>query len=225
MTNPYIPARDSLFANWLLNFASLIAASPSTYGLVAADAAAISAQQVAWQAAYDLAIDPSTRTPAAVAGKDATRAQSEALVRPYAIMIRNNGGVSNVSKVNVGVTVPDLTPTPVPPPVTSPALVLMAATPGLHQLQFRDSLSPLLKRKPAGVIGLELFRAIGTVAATDPAQASYLSTITKTPFVVSTPPADAGKRAVYFARWATRSGPGGVAQVGPWSAALSTVAI
>jgi hypothetical protein len=43
-------------------------------------------------------------------------------VRPYAIRVRNNLGVSNADKTALGLTVVDLTRTPVPPPVTSPLL-------------------------------------------------------------------------------------------------------
>lgn len=225
MSTPYIPARDSLFSEWVSNFSTLISATPSAFGLVAGDAAQIAAVNSGWQAAYTAAINPSTRTPATVAAKDAARAAAEMVVRPYAILIRNNSGISNLLKISVGVTVVDLTPTAFPPPVTNPALILVAATPGQHQLAYRDSLDPLLKRKPVGVVGLEVFRALGTVAATDPAQTVYIATVTKTPFVLPTPPADAGKIASYYGRWTTRSGPGGIVQVGPWSTRLQTVAI
>lgn len=225
MAAPYIPAKDSLFASWLDNFATLIAASPSTYGLTAGEAATISAQNVAFQAAYATAINPSTRTPSSVAAKDASRAGAEATVRPFAILIRNNAGVTNEEKSDLGLTIPDLTPTPVPPPATAPVLALLFATPLAHQLQFRDSTSPLLKRKPVGVVGLELWRAIGTVAATDPAQSAFFANVTKTPFISSFESGQIGKHCTYFARWTTRSGPQGIAQVGPWSAGLDVIVI
>lgn len=225
MAAPYIPAKDSLFDNWLANFATLITASPSTYGLVAGDALVIQGAYDDWSAAYTLATDPSTRTKPTVAAKDAQRATSSAIARPYAINVRNNAGVSNEDKLDLGLTIPDLTPTPVPPPVTSPSLSLVNAISLQHQLNFRDSAFPLLKRKPVGATSLQLWRAVGVVAATDPAQASFYNNVTKTPFVVGFDSGDRGKHCTYFGRWATRSGPGGIAQFGPWSDALDVIVI
>lgn len=220
MAIPYIPPADALYLSWLTNFATLIAANPAAYGLVAGDAASITAQDVSYSTAYAVAIDPPTRTAPTVAAKDAARAVSEAVVRPYAINIRNNAGISNQAKLDVGVTVPDLTPTPVPAPATAPVLMLVMAQILQHQLQFRDALTPLLKMKPMNVIGCQIYRAIGTVAAVDPSQASYFAVATKTPFLIPFDGADRGKVCTYFARWNTRSGPSGIAQVGPWSTSL-----
>jgi len=220
MATNYIPAPDAAFAAWLSNFASLIQADPTDYGLVAGDATIITAQDTAFQAAYTLATDPSTRTSPTVAAKDAARATAEATVRPYAVQISLNSGVSDMLKVGVGVTVKKTVPTPVPPPTTVPALSLLAATPGAHQLAYRDTSTPTSKAKPPGAIGIELWRNIGTVAATDPAQCSYYAQWTKSPNVSNFTSSDVGKVCTYFARWATRGGPGGVSQVGPWSASL-----
>jgi hypothetical protein len=223
MAAPYIPNKDSLFDNWINNFADLITASPATYGLTGGDAATIQAQADAWSAAYALAINPATRTKPTVADKDAARAAALSIIRPYAIQIRNNAGVSNMDKADLGLTIPDLTPTPVPPPVTSPTLSLVSAISLQHQLNFRDSAFPLLKRKPVGSTSMQLWRAIGTVAATDPSQAGFYNSITKTPFVSQFDAGDRGKHCTYFARWATRSGAGGIAYYGPWSDLLDVI--
>lgn len=225
MATPYIPNKDSSFDSWAGNFSALIAAAPATYGLVAGDAVTITAAADLWAAAYALTTDPSTKTKATVAAKDAQRAASTAVFRPYAILIRNNAGVSNEDKAGLGLTIPDGTPSPVPPPATAPALSLVSATPGAHQLNFRDSVSPLMKRKPVGVIALQLFAAVGVVQATDPSQASFVGTITKTPFINGFDSANRGKHATYFARWQTRSGAAGVAYVGPWSAPLDVIIV
>lgn len=225
LTGPYIPAKDADFSAWLLNFSTLISASPGTYGLTSGDAGVIADANDAYQDAYALAVDPGTRTPASVAAKDAARADAEATVRPYAMQIRGNLGVSDQDKVALGIHIPDLTPTPVPPPETAPALVLVYATPLQHQLQFRDSLFPELKRKPVGVTALQLWYVVGDVAAVDPAQATAMESVTKTPFTLSFDGPDRGKTVTYFGRWQTRSGPAGVSQVGPWSEPLAVIVI
>lgn len=225
MTTPYIPPQDSLFLPFLENFASRISAAPMTYGLTAGDAAIIQGVASAFSAAYQTAIEPSTRTASAVAQKDADRAAAEATIRPYAMQIQANLGVSNQEKSDLGLTIRDTTPTPFPPPETAPTLSLVFGTPLAHQLQYRDALAPLLKRKPAGVVALELYRAIGPVAAISPSDAPYVGDITKTPFTVDFQSEDRGQVSTYFGRWKTRSGPSGVAQTGPWSEALSVVVL
>ena len=219
MAAPYIPAPDADFASWLLNFATLIAASPTTYGLVVGDATAITAQNTAFQAAYTLATDPSTRTSASIAAKDTARATAEATVRPYAIRVRNNAAVSDMLKVGLGLTVPNTVPTPIPAPTSAPAVTLVSATPLEMQLAYKE-VGSLGKAKPFGAIGVEVWRSVGLVAATDPAQCSYNGTVTKSPTRQTFVDAERGKIATFFARFTTRSGPQGVAQVGPWSAAL-----
>lgn len=220
MATSYIPQPDGAFADWLSNFATLIAASPTSYGLLAADATTISAQNTAYQAAYSLATDPSTRTAVTIAAKDAAKASALSVVRPYAQRINANAGVSNDQRAELGLTIRKTTPTPVPPPATAPTLSIVSAIPLATVLAYKDPAAPAGKAKPYGVIGVQIATSIGTVAAVDPAQASYDLTATKAPFTRTWTSAQQGKTATMFARWVTRGGPSGIQQTGPWSAPL-----
>jgi hypothetical protein len=224
MSTPYIPARDADFSAWLLNFATLIAANPTNYGLLAGDAVTISAVDTTFQAAYTLATNPATRTAPTVAAKDAARVNAEQTVRPYAQRIRNNTAVSDLLKVGLGLTIPSTTPTPIPAPVVAPELGLLSAIPLQQTLTYRDP-SAAGKAKPYGVIGVEVWRAVGVAPAVDPAQASYYATATKSPFRSTFGAGDVGKIVTYFGRFVTRSGPGGIAQAGPFSAPLPLTVI
>lgn len=221
MPAPYIPAKDADFNNWIVNFDTLLTASPTTYGLVAGDATAVAAVTATWTAAYALATNPITRTSPTIADKDAARLAAESLIRPLAVSVSQNGGVANIDKIALGVTVRVTTPTPVPPPSTTPALSLESVIHNLQTLRYYDTSTPLAKAKPAGATGIQIWQGIGTVPAIDPSQCTYIDTWTKSPNNVSTDPADIGKIATYFARWSTKSGPGGKTQTGPWSAPLS----
>ena len=77
---PYIPAKDALFAAWLLNFSTLLTASPVTYGLTAPDAVTVAGVNGTFQAAYATATNPATRTSGAVAATDVARLDAEAIV-------------------------------------------------------------------------------------------------------------------------------------------------
>lgn len=221
---PYIPTTDAAFAAWLLNFSTLLTAAPATYGLTAPDAVVVAAANSDFQPKYLAATNPTTRTAGTVAAKDASRASGEAIVRPYAIRISVNAAVTAQAKINIGVTVRGAVPTPVPPPTTAPSLSIQSAISGAITLKYSEP-GTAGKAKPAGVVGMEIFRSLGTTFATDPSQASYVATATKSPVVIPNEPADAGKKATYYARWTTRSGPGGIAQVGPWTPPLQTYAL
>lgn len=222
---PYIPARDADFDAWLLNFTTLLTAAPTTYGLTAPDAVTCAAQYSAWSPAYQAAIDPSTRTPVTVAAKDAARVTAEAVVRPFAQAISKNAAVDPGDKVAIGVNLPNPVPVPIPPPTTFPQLGFRSAEPLVHIVQYQDSGLGTGKKKPFGAIGVELYRSVGTVPATDPAQASYYGQFTKSPLRSEFEAGQVGKICTYFARWITRSGPGGKAQTGPWSAPLTVAVI
>lgn len=221
---PYIPPKDALFATWLANFSALLTATPTDFGLEAADAVAVDAVNTTFQAAYTLSQDPATRTSPTVAAKDVARASAEAVVRPYAVQISRNSAVTDANKANIGVTIPSLVPTPIAAPTVAPVVSLESATHGTMRLAYKAA-GASGKSKPFGAIGVEIFRSIGTVAATDPAQAAYNGTVTKSPFRQTFAAEDAGKICTYFARFVTRSGPDGVAQTGPWSGAVNVTVV
>lgn len=221
MATSYIPPKNTDFQSWLLNFSTLLTASPTTYGLVSGDATTVAAQYTAWHEAYLLVQNPSTKTSVTVAAMNAARATAEAIVRPYAVSISLNAGVTNDDKTAIGVTVKKTIPTPVPPPTTTVTLSLVSGAHLTHQLGYKDTSTPTAKAKPPGVIALQLFRAVGLTPATDPSQAVYYDVWTKSPNISTFQSADVGKVCSYFARWATRGGPGGSAQYGPWSAAFN----
>mgnify|MGYP003593370120 CR=1 FL=1 len=218
---PYIPAKDADFDAWLLNFTTLLTATPADFGLVAGDAVICAAAYSSWHPAYVLATDPATRTAPTVAQKDAERASAEQTVRPYAQRIAKNAAVTPENKAAIGVNPPNTSPVPVPPPTTFPQISLRSGEPLAHILQWQDSGLGTGKAKPFGAIACQVFRVVGAVPAVDPAQAAFYSQPTKSPFRSEFSAGDVGKLCTYFGRWVTRGGPGGSAQFGPWSAPIS----
>jgi len=205
-TQPYIPQTDGAFRDWLMNFSTLISADPNKYGLEAADATVIAAQYTAFNDAYNVVQMPSTRTPSAVAQKDALRASAVGTVRTYAQMVKSNAGVNNEDKVALGIHVNDPTPTPIPAPTSAPIIAIVGATSGQHELRYADENTPSSRRKPDGVIQMQLNMSVGTSPATNPDESSFVGLYTKQPVRVELDPSDVGKTATYFARWVTRTG-------------------
>lgn len=214
MSSSYIPAKDSQYQVWLLNFSTLITASPGTYGLLAADATTIAAAYTAWNTAYLAATNGTTRGPTTIQAKNVQRINSQATARPYSQQIANNAGVSSANKVALGINPRTNPPSPVPAPTTNPVLTISSAIAFGHIVRFRDSLaSPSVKAKPAGAIGLQLFASTSATPITDPTLLEFNSVQTKSPFTITWGSGDVGKTAYYAARWVTRRG-----LVGPWSA-------
>ena len=219
---PYIPPKDADFDLWLVNFDALLTATPTDFGLEAADAVAVAAVTATWVAAFAISSNPTTRTTPTVADKDVARASAEAVVRPYAVQISKNTAVTDLNKAAIGVTIPTLVPTPIPAPTDAPTLSLVSAISLVQTLAYKVA-AQVGKSKPFGSRGVEVYRAVGTVPATDPAQAVFQGNYTKSPLVQNFAAEDQGKFVTYWARYVTASGPGGVTQPGPWSDALNLV--
>jgi hypothetical protein len=224
MAAPYIPARDVDLVVWADNFAALITAAPATYGLSPTDASTIQASVDAWDAAYTLAVNPATRTPTTVAAKNTAKNAMVPILRTYASQIRINPGVMDSDKIALGLNLPNNSPSPIPAPATQAVLTITSATPLRHTLKFRDELaSPTSRAKAPNSIGCEIWRGVSTIGLTDPGACTFYGMAVKVPFYSDFDPADAGKIATYFARWANRAGSAGnnIALTGPWSNALS----
>ena len=220
----YIPAADADFETWLANFDALLTANPTTYGLVAGDAVIVAAVAATFAVAYPISQAPTTRTPVTVADKDVARVAAEAVVRPYAVDISLNAAVTPANKTAIGVTVRSTNPTPIPAPIAAPELSVQSMIPGQLTLAIKDP-GAAGKAKPFGSVGVEVWTANGAVAATLPSECALEGIYTKSPSRIAMAPGDAGKFLTVFARYVTRSGPGGTSQPGPWSVALQTVSV
>jgi len=215
----YIPAKDADFQSWLLNFSTLLTASPTTYGLVAGDATAVAAQYTAWHAAYLLATDPGTRTSVTVAAKDVARANATAVVRPLAVEISRNAGVLAADKVDIGVNPNTSTPTPVPAPTTVPVLSVDAYGFLTMDLRYRDESAPATSRAEAvNAIQIEVVGTTSATVVSDPATLPRIGVYTKVPVRINWSSGQRGETAYISARWVTRTG-----LVGPWAAIITPV--
>lgn len=217
MPASYIPAPDADFDAWMANFSTLLTADPTAYGEDAPSALVVQNAYDAWEAAYLLATNPATRTSPAIADKDAERVNLDAAARPVAQRINARASVTNTQRSDLGITIRKTTRTPVPPPSTAPAVTLRSQIPGVARMQIRDETTPTTKAKPLGVIGVDLHLFIGDTPPASYEDWPLAKTTGKTPNTLEFTGAQSGMTANVVARWTTRSGPGGVAQKGPWS--------
>lgn len=216
MAASYIPLTDAACDAWTQNFSTKIAANPTLYGLIAPDAVAIAAVVDPFHDAYLLAglsgtppktpLNPATRTPVTIANKDALKAAMLALVRIYALLIRNNDGVDDADKVDLGLTIAKTIPTPIPAPVTVPIIGLVSTANGVVTVSMRDSGTPTIRAKPFGAIAAEVYVAYSPTVPAGPLLANFFGRATKTPTQFSFGAGDANKLAWMWMRWITRTG-------------------
>lgn len=213
MADSYIPTRDSQLDVWSANFSTKITAAPGTYGLIAADAAAITAVVTPWHTAFLAATAPATRTPVSVQVKNAALIAMLDVVRPYAVAISLNQGVLASDKLAVGVNPRTTGITPVGAPTSNPVVSLIGGTYLQHLLRYRDEGAPSTSRaKPVNVTQIQIFAATSATVVSNPDTLPLKMIATKVPIAVNWDSSDLGKTAYYAARWQTRTG-----LFGPWS--------
>jgi hypothetical protein len=218
MSGSYLPVREALLAAWAVNFSTLLTATPADFGLLAPDAVTVAGVVNDFSAALTAATNPATRTSITIDAKDTAKAAMVNVLRRYAMRIKMDETVADEDKLAIGVGIRDFVPTPIAAPVTFPMVNVAAAGPLTHELRFADNLTPDSRAKPAGAIGMQLFRSVGVVPPGTPLAAQFLSFVTKQPYTSSFVAGDLGKTAYYYARWQTRTG-----LVGPWSVVSSFV--
>lgn len=217
----YIPSKDVDLVPWADNFSALITAAPAAYALTAGDATTISDKVTAYDDAYAIAVNPTTRTPATIANKDSAKGAMVPILREYAQFIKNNTGISNELKVGLGIHINDTGPTVIPPPTSIPRIGLTGQFHLTMKLDIRATETPTTRAHPSGTVAAILFRQLNPLtdpAPTDPTLAPFLAMATANLFDTSFDSADVGKRCTFWCRWTNRKG-----ELGPWSTPFSQV--
>jgi hypothetical protein len=99
---------------WSRNFSTLISASPTTYGLVEAQATDHQALHDAFIAAFQVAVDPKTRTHTTIGLKNAAKAALIENTRMLVRIIQAAPTTTNDMRDDLNITVPDEDPRPCP---------------------------------------------------------------------------------------------------------------
>jgi hypothetical protein len=208
----YVPAEDAQFMLWAQAFAGGISLDPAKYMLSPAQALSIQTSYNNFASALSVATSEATRTKPTIIIKDNMRSICETLCRQYAMLIKDNLGISDEDKVAIGVRPINTSREPIECPQTSPLLNIIANTPGAQTLVFADSTTPDSKAKPFGASELQLFRAVGTTEPAPISECEFIGKFTRNPIAVEFGETDDGKIATYYARWASLRG-----DTGPWS--------
>lgn len=222
-----IPRNDAGALNWLQAFAATAQGDPRAAGLTGEEVATLATLTHEFEQAYMTASDPSTGTRPSIARKNAARSAAIEHARQVIKQIDANPSITDITRFALGLK-PKSDRSAKPrhrPPATAPQLFFSHMLPdGTHFVHYCDSLRPEQKRKPEGVIALQLHAAIGDSAglpamgSIDPAMLPYVGNFTKTPMKLLFAPELRGKKALLYGRWVLRNGAGG-----PWSMPMDMV--
>ena len=212
----YMPSDDANFSLWAQAFSNGISANPAQYMMTPAEATSIANVVNDFVDALLVATAESTRTKGTVAAKDDARSMCESLCRQYAIFIKNNAGITDQDKIDIGVRPINPDREPIDVPSTQPLLNIVGQLPGQQTLRYADSTTPDSAARPFGAASLQVFLGIGTEEPAPLASCQFLGAFTRNPIEVDFDEGDDKKSATYYARWASAKG-----DTGPWSLPVS----
>jgi hypothetical protein len=211
-----IPTNDSEFDKLQTQFIAAVAASPATYGVLAADVTLLQTDQAAWVAAYPAHVKAQEAAATAAQQKVSSRAQLAKDIRAAAKKVNGNPAVDNALRVSAGMQPHDAVRTPVAVPSTKP---IGRAEPDGHYtlaIHIADELTPKRVGRPKGTSGCQLWIHTGDPAPADFTGYTFVKRVTRTPYLDVHPAADAGKSVYYLLRWENSKG-----EPGPWSDVVS----
>lgn len=115
MGQSWLPLKDADLLSFMQNMSAKITATPTDFGLQAADATALAALLTSYEDALAAASDPATRTPVSVTAKDVAEARS------LAKRIQATPTVTPDQKSSLGLPIHKTTVTPIPAPLLNPS--------------------------------------------------------------------------------------------------------
>ncbi len=220
-TTNYLPTREADLVTWANNFNTKIAATPTAYGMTAAQATAFATLHTAWNTAYATANDPLTRSPVNIDAKNNAKSamiDGPGGIRELAAVAQAYPPITSDELKRLGLTVRDASPSPIPAPTVSPEIDFMPT--GTRTIRIRLHNETVLHvRKPDGVKGATVFYHVGETPPAELKDWTFHTNTTKTTLDVDLPAGVASGSQVWFtAFWRNPRD-----QSGPATTPVSTV--
>ena len=190
-TTDYLPTREADLVQWSSTFGAYITANAAAVGLSAAQATAYNGLQVAFSDAWALANANATRTPSSIETKDGAK---DALIsgpdgiRALVPIVQAFPGTTNAMRRDMGLTVRDSEPTPVPAPTLPPDLAVQSVLDRTVTFRLRDIQDTTRRGRPAGVDGATILMFVGDSPPGDPLGWTLLMNTSKTTLSIDFPP-------------------------------------
>lgn len=217
MDRSFFYGTDAEIASGSANFTMYIVATPAAFGLVAAQATAYGALNLAYQEAYSAAITPASRTKAAVAAKNAAKKALRTMAADLAKIIDATPTVTDTQKIELGLAIRN-TPSPVPVPTVRPGMDLVSVVTRTVTVHIHDSASSSKRGKPAGAVAAWVYSYVGTNYPSDPAEWDFQGATTRSTHEIVFPDTVAAGAQVWIcAAWIN-----GKQEAGPASVPITT---
>ncbi len=178
-----IPTNESELADFSTNFNARLVATPATYGCTAGQATAYTAVHTPFLTAFEAVVaarEAGTRSSPLIATRNAAKASLLTYARFLYKSIQSNAAVTDASKIELGVVVPDVEPSPQPVPNFAPQLTIVSVNGRLVKVRLSDPAHPTRKRMPLGVDGATVMSFVGAEAPDDPGLYKYEGGTAKT---------------------------------------------
>ncbi|WP_059369852.1 hypothetical protein [Treponema endosymbiont of Eucomonympha sp.] len=205
MGHDYVPGGDAPFWAWAKQLVGYAETRLADFGIPDETFAAIKGLYAAFDAAYQKAASPN-HGKVDVLEKDEARAALEKAPRPFAkTYLMFNPAVSDSDRENMGLSLHNKKPTPVPPPSTYPDWVFDTKTIRRISLRFRDQGSTS-RAKPPGVHGAEIrwgFSAAPPAGVDDLTASEFC---TNSPHTLVFAESERGKTVYFCLRWENTTG-------------------
>ena len=215
MGKNYLPTIESQYLEWVEHFVGTLAKKPDAFHVTQTEIDLLTQDLTGFDTKYKDAIAARDAAMAAVQAKDDQQAELTARIRSTVKRIQADDRVTDADRREAGLPVYKTTRKPVPAPSTAPIGNVILSNRLEQVLYFSDSENK--RRRPAGAIGVEIYRTIGeTVAPVNPSEYEFVELCSRSPRKFDFNEADANKVAHYLLRWVNHKG-----EVGPWSAPIS----
>jgi hypothetical protein len=167
MSSPFPPSREADLVTVGANLTQKVSAAPTTYGLTATQAAALSALYDTYVNAYNVAKAPETRSPMNIALKDDAKAALIDNMRLIAGIVQHYPQITNPMRIDLGLPPRKSEPTPTPVPAVAPQVLVKSVAGRIVQARLLDPLNPTRRGMPEGVSGASIFSFTGETAPAD----------------------------------------------------------
>jgi len=192
-----MPTRKALKVLWAATFNTVVGPNAVAYGLTTAQMTEFSTVNTNLQAAWQIAMDPSTRTKGAVANfNNALRAMTQ-LATNLNRIIQGTSTVTDTMRINAGLRVYKTTRTPEGVPTQKPYLTSRGVDGQWVTIELGQDISR--RSKPAGVAGATILMATSPTAPASDWQ--FVTNTTKTKLTVQLPTGAAGGYVYLTAFW------------------------
>jgi hypothetical protein len=200
----FLPSREGEFVAWSTNFNTRITATPTAFGLVAAQATAYAALQAAFITQYNVTSNRETRSGAAVIAKDQAKAALVRSARQLAGIIQKYPATTDEQRALLGLTVAKQR-SPIQAPTVPPVLEVEKVDQRDVTVRVR-ALNSTRRGKPKDVAGVTFFSYIGDLAPENINDWKFEGNVATTKVVIDFPDAQPFARVWLTAFWRTARG-------------------